>query len=223
MKMYSLFDIEGQFYLREKNPLDSSRYLVSETAYLNHEAQYKAAALLILNPVLGKKEYTENEIREQWQFNTGDILTPVWENISEANFIDTMPHQYRLTFKYVGLVVLKSYQDHAKTWLLECFGEEVATNIPERSLRFLEEALELVQATGLTQVEAQRLLTYVYNRPVGKKAQEVGGVMVTLACLCAATGLDMREEGETELARVITKIPEIREKQEFKKQHNITA
>ena len=38
--------------------------------------------------------------------------------------------------------------------------------------RFLEEALELVQACGATASEAHQLVDYVYGRPVGEPAQE---------------------------------------------------
>ncbi|RQS15519.1 hypothetical protein DIE07_03565 [Burkholderia sp. Bp9002] len=35
-------------------------------------------------------------------------------------------------------------------WMLECFGAAIATDRMERNHRFLEEALELVQACGCT-------------------------------------------------------------------------
>jgi hypothetical protein len=92
----------------------------------------------------------------------------------------------------------------------------IAGDKEERSHRFLEEALELVQACGCTADEAHQLVDYVYGRPVGEKHQEVGGVMVTLAALCLAQALDMHEAGETELKRVWTKVEAIRAKQAAK-------
>lgn len=56
-------------------------------------------------------------------------------------------------------------------------------------------------------------MDYVFGRRVGEQAQEVGGVMVTLAALCLANGLDMQTCGETELARIWTKVEAIRAKQ----------
>ncbi|UKJ76116.1 hypothetical protein H1Q64_17980 (plasmid) [Azospirillum brasilense] len=100
--------------------------------------------------------------------------------------------------------------------MLACFGAEITADKLERNHRFLEEALELVQACGCTQGEAHQLVDYVFGRAVGEPAQEVGGVMVTLAALCHAQGIDMAEAGETELARVWTKVEAIRAKQASK-------
>ncbi len=110
-----------------------------------------------------------------------------------------------------------SYQQRVHPWMIECFGEDISNDPVERNRRFLEEALELVQACDCTREEAHQLVDYVFNRPVGEKAQEVGGVMVTLAALCGAHKLAMHHEGETELARVWTKVDVIREKQLAKK------
>ncbi|WP_211114949.1 hypothetical protein [Azospirillum brasilense] len=107
-------------------------------------------------------------------------------------------------------------QQRIHDWMLACFGAEVAADKLERNHRFLEEALELVQACGCSQGEAHQLVDYVFGRPVGELAQEVGGVMVTLAALCQAQGIDMAEAGETELARVWTKVEAIRAKQASK-------
>lgn len=104
------------------------------------------------------------------------------------------------------------FQYRVKSWLIECFGREVANDRAERNHRFLEEALELVQSTGCTRDEALQLVDYVYSRPVGDPRQEVGGVMTTLAALCCAHGFDMYSAAETELARVWTKIDKIRAK-----------
>lgn len=111
-----------------------------------------------------------------------------------------------------------NFQCRVLPWLLECFGEDIAADKQERNHRFLEEALELVQACGSTAEEAHKLVNYVYGRQVGQRFQEVGGVMVTLAALCLAQGLDMRHEGETELARISMPdmMERIREKQKRK-------
>lgn len=109
-----------------------------------------------------------------------------------------------------------SFQQRIHDWMLACFGAEIAADKLERNHRFLEEALELVQACGCSQGEAHQLVDYVFGRPVGEVAQEVGGVMVTLAALCQAQGIDMAKAGETELARVWTKVETIRAKQASK-------
>ncbi|WP_454731875.1 MULTISPECIES: hypothetical protein [Cupriavidus] len=113
-----------------------------------------------------------------------------------------------------------TFQSRVEPWMLACFGAEIAADTEERNHRFLEEALELVQACGATASEAHQLVDYVYGRPVGDKHQEVGGVMVTLAALCLAQGLDMHAAGETELARIWTKVEQIRAKQAAKPKHS---
>ncbi len=113
-----------------------------------------------------------------------------------------------------------SFQSRVKDWLLACFGEEIAKDIVERNHRFLEESLELVQSLGCTESEAHQLVEYVYNRNIGEVNQEAGGVMVTLAALCEAAGIHMQLAGETELARIWTKVEQIREKQAAKPKHS---
>ncbi|BEP44094.1 hypothetical protein [Variovorax sp. V15] len=116
----------------------------------------------------------------------------------------------------------EAFQQRVRPWLLECFGESIAGDRTERNHRFLEEALELVQACGCTASEAHQLVDYTFGRPAGEKGQEVGGVMVTLAALCEAQGLDMHAEGETELARISAPdmVARIRAKQAAKPKHS---
>lgn len=112
------------------------------------------------------------------------------------------------------------FQQRVQPWLVACFGEMIAGDREERNHRFIEEALELVQACGCTRSEAHQLADYVFSRPVGEKSQEVGGVMVTLAALCLAQDLDMAAAGETELARIWTKVEQIRAKQAAKPKYS---
>lgn len=112
------------------------------------------------------------------------------------------------------------FQARVQPWMMACFGAAIAADGAERNHRFLEESLELVQACGCTASEAHQLVDYVHGRPGGEPAQEVGGVMVTLAALCLAQGLDMNAAGETELARIWTKVEAIRAKQAAKPKHS---
>ena len=61
-----------------------------------------------------------------------------------------------------------------------------------------------------------QLANYVWSRPAGEPAQEVGGVLLTLAAYCNAHDLDMQAAGETELSRVWGKVEAIRAKQAAK-------
>lgn len=117
---------------------------------------------------------------------------------------------------------IDSFQARVHLWLLACFGETIARDREERNHRFLEETLELVQSLGCSASEAHQLVDYVFGRPVGEPAQEVGGAMVTLAALCLANGLDMHADGETELARVNNPeiLLKIRAKQAAKPKHS---
>jgi hypothetical protein len=103
---------------------------------------------------------------------------------------------------------------------MECFGAEIAGDKIERNHRFIEEALELVQACGATASECHQLVDYVFGRPVGEPFQESGGVMVTHAALCLANGLNMHDNGEVELTRIWTKVEKIRAKQAAKPKHS---
>jgi NTP pyrophosphatase (non-canonical NTP hydrolase) len=92
-------------------------------------------------------------------------------------------------------------------------------------MRFLEEALELAQAEGMTEEEARRVAAYVWGRPVGETGQEVGGVMVTLAAFCHRREIDLQAEALREFDRIDS--PEMRrrifDKQAFKRAQGLTS
>lgn len=106
----------------------------------------------------------------------------------------------------------RSYQGRVLAWLIECFGEDDGLSPVMRRARFLEEAFELAQALGGTEEEAVTLARYVHARPPGEPTQEVGGVYLTLAGLCASLTIDMEKAGEAEYRRVLTRIEIIRAK-----------
>lgn len=112
------------------------------------------------------------------------------------------------------------FQGRVEPWLTSCFGPVIAADKQERNHRFFEESTEAVQANGMTRSEAHQLVDYTYDRPVGELNQEVGGVMVTLAALCLASGINMHAAGEVELARIWTKVGQIRSKQAAKPKHS---
>jgi len=121
-----------------------------------------------------------------------------------------------LVLSSVAITQGESLQARVQPWMMACFGPEIAADRLERNDRFIEEALELVQASGYDKSRAHELVEYVYGRPQGEINQEVGGVMITLAAHCLAHGADMHDAGETELARIWTKVEQIREKQKAK-------
>lgn len=97
---------------------------------------------------------------------------------------------------------INTFQNEATDWMVECFGHDLATTRKERAQRFIEEALELAQAEGLTREDCDLMVNYVYSRPVGNTAQEVGGVMLTLAGVCWRANIHMNAATVAELRRV---------------------
>jgi NTP pyrophosphatase (non-canonical NTP hydrolase) len=147
-------------------------------------------------------------------------MTP--ERIKEIELWLTMNEYHASDENERGIVsdmkrlVGQTFQSRVQPWMTACFGEEISSDKVERNHRFLEEALELVQSCGCSKDEAIQLVEYVYGRDRGEMEQEVGGVMVTLAAHCLAHGADMHQCGETELARIWTKVEKIRAKQAAK-------
>ncbi|TDW65391.1 hypothetical protein EDF57_103575 [Novosphingobium sp. PhB55] len=110
-----------------------------------------------------------------------------------------------------------SFQEGVAAWMQACFGPVISADQVERADRFIEEALELAQTMpGFTAERAHALVDYVFNREVGERSQEVGGVMVTLAALCNTADINIEEAANAELARVWTKVAAIRAKQAAK-------
>lgn len=146
----------------------------------------------------------------------------VWADIERLRAENTALRSKLASLQETGpaSAVPATFQARVDEWLLACFGETIARDKEERNHRFLEEALELVQACGCTQSEAHQLVDYVFGREVGQRMQETGGVMVTLAALCSAHGLDMAGCGEVELSRVWAKVEAIRAKQAAKPKHS---
>lgn len=108
-------------------------------------------------------------------------------------------------------------QQRAADFVAIAFG--VASMAPEeRAARFLEEALELVQALGMSAVDADRLLSHVYSKPRGDAVQEAGGVGITLLALASACGFSADRAERQELERV-----EALPVGHFRRRHNLKA
>lgn len=115
---------------------------------------------------------------------------------------------------YVASVMksLWHFQQGVVDWAIQCFGLEPVQDKRQRLFRFGEEALELLQAGGITVEEVDRLKEYVYSRPIGDIQQEVGGVMTTLATVCYAHSVSLEHSSELEIQRCWDKIQSIRAK-----------
>ena len=105
-----------------------------------------------------------------------------------------------------AVVSLEQLQDHIGIWMQEVLPGPTTTK--ERALRFLEEAIELVQALGLTQEDIQRTGEMVFERPAGEPSQEVGGVVSTLLALTNHLKVSAHAAALAEIERMDT--PEVK-------------
>lgn len=108
------------------------------------------------------------------------------------------------------------FQKSVAKWALTCFGYEESKNTQERFFRFGEEALELLQAGGVTREHLAELIDQVYNKPPGELKQEIGGVSTTLAALCESLDIDLEEAAVSELDLIWERMDIIREKHKNK-------
>ena len=90
-------------------------------------------------------------------------------------------------------------------WGVRCFGVAHMTDVRVRAVRMLEEATEAAQAAGVGVVQAQAVVHTVYQRPAGAVAQELGGTLLTTACMCACGNFQPEHLFELELRRVLDK------------------
>lgn len=95
-----------------------------------------------------------------------------------------------------------SLQARVSSWCQTCFGAKIARDRLERGDRLLEEVLELLQSGDYPPERVAAIRDYTWSRPKGAPAQEVGGVMITLAAYCAAHRIDMQVAAETEYHRI---------------------
>lgn len=89
----------------------------------------------------------------------------------------------------------------ALEWTVETFGA-IGLDRQERAKRLLEEAMELAQAEGVSDLVVGRLLARVYARPPGDTQREIGQAMFTLAVLAANLGMNAVEAFHEEFNRV---------------------
>jgi len=114
------------------------------------------------------------------------------------------------------------YQERVESWMFKTFGQEITYDKKERSHRFAEEAMELLQATGYTKEELQNMIDYVYDRPVGEIKQEVGGTIHCLSALCTAHSIVMSHEALTVMRYCEANSAKIRDKH-FNKPDSIAS
>lgn len=110
------------------------------------------------------------------------------------------------------MIGLRSFQARVRDWVIACFGPATADDREATCGAFAEEAVELLQASGYSEEAMIATVRRVYRGKPGQPRQEMGGTMTTLAALAGAHRLDMEGDGEAELARIWTKVEQIRAK-----------
>lgn len=98
-------------------------------------------------------------------------------------------------------------QQQCADWVIDTFGTAAMDSTEERLLRFAEEALEVLQAGGLSEERIDALKAHVYSRPVGEISQEIGGASVTLMLLAENIGQSVQKCERVEMERVFAKDP----------------
>jgi hypothetical protein len=97
---------------------------------------------------------------------------------------------------------LSTFQCRTKDWSAWYFGDKSIASMNDLNSCFLESALRLVKAHSCTREDISAMIDYVYSQPADKVNDCIGGVMVTLACLCNASDISMHDNGEVELSKL---------------------
>ncbi len=91
-------------------------------------------------------------------------------------------------------------------WVRRTWGDKVFESIEERTLRIVEEALELSQAEAHDKKEIREklhlLVDRVFDKKPGEPYQELGGLIVTTLAYCAAKEVRLDKAAQTEIDRV---------------------
>ena len=104
-----------------------------------------------------------------------------------------------------GIQAVKHLARLAYEWGQRCFGEAHMADTRVRSLRLVEEAVELAQAYDVPREQLLKLIEHVYGRPRGDPWREMGGVLMTAAVLCEWHEWSMEDVMVDELSRVLAK------------------
>lgn len=94
---------------------------------------------------------------------------------------------------------IKKFQELYNTAVRKLLGDDAVDNTQERNHRFIEEAIELVQANGMSKSAVMALVDHVFSKPVGEIKQEAGGVLATFTTLCVQADIDIDEIAQDEL------------------------
>lgn len=108
-------------------------------------------------------------------------------------------------------IIRDNRQYRVLEWARRVFGvpgRSDTASPQERSLRFIEEAIELAQAVGLDELSVAEINRLACPDPVGVPFDETGRTSVTLMGLCESLEISFWEAEVTEFDRVLSKTPE---------------
>lgn len=111
--------------------------------------------------------------------------------------------------------MMKEFQEQVAIWFRTCFGnppDHNASNPRERAARFAEEAIETMQAAGLTKDEVASLVDYVFSRPKGDLMDEISGSLTTIAALATTHNLNLDECALHGISSLYSKMEKVRAK-----------
>jgi hypothetical protein len=86
-------------------------------------------------------------------------------------------------------------------WATDVFGH-VALDRNDRLARFVEEAIEVARAEGMSAELIERIFIRVYTRPAGDLAREIAQAQVCLEMYAESIGLSADAEAAREFDRV---------------------
>ena len=89
----------------------------------------------------------------------------------------------------------------AFAWARQTYGE-VVRQARYQAFRFIEEALELVQAMGLTRDDVERAVNWVFDRPRGDVHIEIGDVRLSIDILAQSQGISSDNDYDGCLDRI---------------------
>lgn len=100
--------------------------------------------------------------------------------------------------------IVADFQRKFYQWAADTFGPG-GVMLTERAVRFIEEAIELVHAIGVSEETILKLVRHVYSKEKGAVAIEVGQAQGTLFALAQSAGVSAYECASTELERLMNK------------------
>lgn len=96
-------------------------------------------------------------------------------------------------------------QEILTKWAEDCFGSDQVNSPAIRGLRLAEESIEFSQSVDVPAEKLHALIDYVYSRPKGTPAQELGGVAVTALVAASSIGAQFDDCLQAETQRVLAK------------------